>query len=183
MMKDMTIAEFCDKHNACQDGRDWALQNCATMRAVWDRAKPEWLIWIATRQGVLSDRELRLFAVWSARQVQHLMTDPRSVAALDVAERHANGEATDDELQAARDAARAAELEAERAAELAAAMVATWAATWVATWAATWAAARVRGAAWGAARGAARDAAWDAAWDAQAFYLRENCTPNFGGAK
>ena len=33
------------------------------------------------------DREIRLFAVWCARQVQHLMTDPRSIAALDVAER------------------------------------------------------------------------------------------------
>jgi len=45
-------------------------------------------------------RRERLFAVWCARQVQHLMTDPRSVAALDVAERHANGAATDEELKA-----------------------------------------------------------------------------------
>ena len=28
-------------------------------------------------------REMRLYAVWCARQVQHLMTDPRSLAALD----------------------------------------------------------------------------------------------------
>jgi len=27
------------------------------------------------------DRESRLYAVWCARQVQHLMTDPRSIAA------------------------------------------------------------------------------------------------------
>jgi hypothetical protein len=47
------------------------------------------------------DREIRLYAVWCARQVQHLMTDPRSLAALDVAERHANGLVTDDELAAA----------------------------------------------------------------------------------
>jgi hypothetical protein len=46
-------------------------------------------------------RTWQLFAVWCARQVQHLMTDPRSVAALDVAERRANGTATDDELSAA----------------------------------------------------------------------------------
>ena len=51
------------------------------------------------------DHEIRLFAVWCARQVQHLMTDPRSLAALDVAERFANGTATKDELS---DAARAA---------------------------------------------------------------------------
>ena len=50
-------------------------------------------------------REARLYAVWCARQVQHLITDPRSLAALDVVERHANGEATDEELAAAGDAA------------------------------------------------------------------------------
>jgi hypothetical protein len=51
-------------------------------------------------------REYRLLAVWFARQVQHLMTYLGSLAALDVAERHANGAATDDELAAAWDAAR-----------------------------------------------------------------------------
>jgi hypothetical protein len=65
-------------------------------------------------------REMRLYAVWCARQVQHLMLDSRSLAALDVAERHANGEATDAELRAARDAARAAARDA------------AWDATWVA---------------------------------------------------
>lgn len=44
------------------------------------------------------DREIRLFAVWCARQVQHLIKDPRSLNALDVAERYANGRATIDEL-------------------------------------------------------------------------------------
>ena len=51
------------------------------------------------------DRDMRLYAVWCARQVQHLMTDARSISALDVAERHAKGLATDDELAAARAAA------------------------------------------------------------------------------
>ena len=50
----------------------------------------------------------RLFAVWCGRQVEHLMTDERSKEALSVAERHANGKATDDELFAAWAAARAA---------------------------------------------------------------------------
>jgi len=53
----------------------------------------------------LSDKQLRLFAVRCARRVQHLMRDPRSIAALDVAERHANGQATDEELAEAADAA------------------------------------------------------------------------------
>jgi hypothetical protein len=54
------------------------------------------------------EREIRLFAVWCARQVQHLMTDPRSVAALDAAERFANGEASKQELVDAHAAAWAA---------------------------------------------------------------------------
>jgi hypothetical protein len=82
----------------------------------------------------------RMFAVACARRVQHLMTDGRSIAALDVAWRHAHGEATDDELDAARDAA----------------------------WDAAWAAARDARAAARAAARDARAAAWDAAWAARA---------------
>jgi hypothetical protein len=58
------------------------------------------------------NKEIRLLAVAYARQVQHLMTDPRSIAALDVAERHAHGQVSDNELTeagaAASDAADAA---------------------------------------------------------------------------
>ena len=42
----------------------------------------------------------RMYAIRCARRVQHLLTDERSVWALDVAERHARGEATDEELAA-----------------------------------------------------------------------------------
>ena len=48
---------------------------------------------------------MRLFAVECARSVQHMMTDKRSRDALDVAERFANGLATQVELAAARNAA------------------------------------------------------------------------------
>ena len=76
------------------------------------------------------DKEIRLFAVWCARQVQHLLKDQRSLDALDVAERYANGEATDAELkdawEAAVDAARATAWNAVRAARSAA-----WSAAWV----------------------------------------------------
>ena len=47
----------------------------------------------------------RMYAVRCARRVQHLMEDERNIQALDVAERHARGAATDEELAAARDAA------------------------------------------------------------------------------
>lgn len=68
------------------------------------------------------DKEKRVFAVWCVRQVQHLLTDPRSIAALDVAERFANGLASQEELEAAwtaADAARAADAVAYRAARAA----------------------------------------------------------------
>ena len=88
----------------------------------------------ATRCVSGVDRDLRLFAVWCARQVQHMMADERSVTAIDVAERYANGDATNTKFAAARAAARAV------------------------AWAAAWDAARAaaRAAAWAAARDAAR---------------------------
>ncbi len=64
------------------------------------------------------DKEARLFAVWCARQVQHLMKDQRSIDALDVAEKFANREATQDKLDAAGAAAMAAAWAAARAAAL-----------------------------------------------------------------
>lgn len=63
-----------------------------------------------------TDRDLRLFAVWCARQVEHLMEDSRSKDALNVAERFANGEATEEERAAAWDAAWDAARAAARAA-------------------------------------------------------------------
>ena len=47
------------------------------------------------------NRVWRLYTIWCARQVQYLMIDQRSLDALDVAERYANGQATDKELSAA----------------------------------------------------------------------------------
>ena len=67
-------------------------------------------LWVVCRKGLISDKILRLFAVWCARQVEHLMTDERSIRALDVAEAYANGVASDSELDVARAAARAAQI-------------------------------------------------------------------------
>ena len=58
------------------------------------------IIWLLCHKEFLSDKELRLFAVWCAREALKLVDnpDPRSVEACNVAERYANGEATDEEL-------------------------------------------------------------------------------------
>jgi len=58
-------------------------------------------IWALTRACPGYVSEARLFAVACASDVRHLMTEPRSIEVLDVAERYANGEATDEELAAA----------------------------------------------------------------------------------
>jgi hypothetical protein len=111
----------------------------------------------------------RLYAVWCARQVQHLLTDAQSLAAIDIAEAHALGLATDEELSAARTDALAA-----RDAAWAAASAAAWAAR--AASAAAWAAEAAMGAArgaWAAALDVARGAAMDAAKKAQEQHLRE----------
>ena len=112
------------------------------------------------------DRAIRHYAVWCARQVQHLMMDPRSVEALDVADRYADGLATDEELSAAEAAALAAAEAAAKAAAWAAAKAAAEDAAWAAAQAAAWAAAQA--AAW---------AAGDTARDAQAAEFRRRfCT-------
>ena len=113
-------------------------------------------LWVAL--GLLSDRTRRLFAADVAERALDRVAargedvDPRSREAVAVARRHAAGEATDEELAAAR----------------AAAWAAAWDAELDAAWDAAMAAARdaARAAAMAAARAAARAAAWAAARDA-----------------
>jgi hypothetical protein len=110
---------------------------------------------VASRRTVVwmadAGRELRLFACWCVRNtplhdgrvVWDLLTDKRSQAAVEVADRYADGLATDDELQSAWLKAGAAELETRLAARLetrataraAKAARATASATW---WLAAW---------------------------------------------
>ena len=111
-------------------------------------------------------KEWRLFAVACARRVEHLNSDLRVKNAIDVAERYANGQATAEELNAARDTAGYAVDAAGYAAR-----ASTWAAD--AARASTWAEEYAADAAGYAADAA--DAAWDAAgyaelkWQKQEF--------------
>jgi hypothetical protein len=107
------------------------------------------------------DREIRIMACDFAESVVHLANDDRSVNAIAVSRKYANGEATLEELDAASHAARAAASDAASDAAK------------VAAWAACDAAGVAAGVACDAASDAAKVAAWDAwaardaAWDAE----------------
>ena len=149
----LTPAEFCDQTRACEDGRIFALKH-KTMPEVWDNCpNTNWLLWILDAiDAPKNEKNLRLFAIWCARSTPlsdgrktgDLLTDPRSLSALSVAERFAHGQATELELDSAFYAAQDA--------------------AWYAAYDAAYDAAD--DAADDAARDAARDAAYDASRDA-----------------
>lgn len=151
-LKRFTIADI-RAWNPCYDpGRYLAEDWRGTALDILDdrRISFEDRLWVIMRTDLVSEKLMRLFAVWCARQVQHLMKE-ESLKALDVAEAFANGQATKEELAAASAAALAAALaDASDAAS-----------------AAAWDAAR------NAASDAARNAARAAALGAQEVKLRE----------
>ena len=169
----------CDifkKAEACFDpanvlGEDWN----GTALDILDHPQipSEDKIWAVCAKGALPESVQRLMAVafvretplHDGRNVVDISTGERTVKALEVAELHALGKATDGELDAARGAARYSAWDASSAS--------AWDAAWAAARAAAWDA--VVAAAWDAAgdtsEAAAGDAAGDtseaAAWDAQ----------------
>lgn len=175
-----TTTERIDACGPCPERRDRAAQLLGITEPskepisyveLLDKLGLEDALWCCRAEPNL-DAIWRRYAVWSARQVQHLMTDQRSLEALDVAERHAKGDATDAELAAAGDAAWAA----ARDAALAAAWAVVWAAEAAAGAAGAAAGDTARAAAGAAAKAAARAvarAAEDAARQQQAAAFRQ----------
>ena len=109
MLKGIEFGEYKKTHIRFNHSAPISLVDIANNNGIDDalwclRCNQEW------------ERDSRLFAVWCARQVQHLMKDERSIHSLDVAEKHADGNATDEELTAAWAAARDAARDAARAA-------------------------------------------------------------------
>jgi hypothetical protein len=114
-MKTLTWADFA-KHEPCYNPAEKYGEWEGTILDLMQHPEipDEDKVWAFTRDGIVNDKTLRLFAVGCARKVQHLMKDQRSIDAINVAERYANGNATEDELSAAG--------------------LAAWAAAWDAAW-------------------------------------------------
>ena len=162
----MTAQQLQDKLiqlNACEPAIEWA--NGKDLETAWNTCeRGDWMIWLLTEsKNEVTDQELRLIAVECCRSIQHLMTDERSINAVDVAERYANGEATDEELKEAKEAAREAREAAWAAREAREAALAAWAAAREAAAEAAWAAAA---------------AAWEAENKKQSDIVRK-IVPNF----
>ena len=136
---------------------------------------PSDIVWLLCNEYFMSDKDMRLFAVWNARKALKLIdnSDIISLNACNIAERFANGEATREELTAAKDAAWDDARNDTLAATEAAAWNTTKSAARATARASAWPAARA--AAWSAARNNARtaylnatkDDARYAAWDSQ----------------
>ena len=101
-LDDIRALEPCyDPADALPEGWTGTLVDVLRLDAV----PPADRVWFATK--VLDGRNNRLFAVWCARRILARVENPEPmvISAVDVAERYAKGQATDEELKAARDAA------------------------------------------------------------------------------
>lgn len=169
------------EHSPCETGWKKLLKNLGKKKA---DDEPVSIAFILESNGIDDalwclravdgyQREMRLFAVDCARSAVHFTNDERSIAAIDVSERYADGLASEDERAAAWDAAMAA----ARAAAWDAARAAARAAARYAAWHAAWDAARyaARAAAWDDSGDDSGDAAWDAAWEIQSNLLAIVC--------
>ena len=109
-------SEIVSDENETLPVKEWIEKYRNTVKSQVD------IVWLICRNDFMTDRDLRLFAVWCAREALKLTKSPdeRSINACNVAELYANGEATQDELSSAWAAAREAAWEAAWAAARAA---------------------------------------------------------------
>jgi hypothetical protein len=115
-----TFKKYLHSVNACPPAIDWAGDKTIE-QVVADCHRGDWLLWLAKKCGV-ELQPLTLAKAHCANTVRHLMTDERSIKAVDVAIAFGEGRATRDELDTA--AAAAADARADAAAAFAAAAAA-----------------------------------------------------------
>ena len=152
----MELSTILSRLDACIVARTWA-KAYPDIQTAWTACqRSDWMLWLIARTTLdQDDSRLRLMACDFAEAVLKDVPEgedcPRR--AIEVARRFAAGEASQEEMAAARAAAWAAARAAAWDAARAAASAAAWAAASDAAWDAAWAAA------WAAAGAAAGDAA------------------------
>ena len=101
------MCSILKKFNACSSGQQWA-DSQKDYRTAWNTCNhDDWMLWIA-KTADIDLKMLTLAKAKRARLVEHLMTEEKSLKALDVSEKFASGEATIEELNSAAYAAYAA---------------------------------------------------------------------------
>lgn len=185
----MKHIELLKNLDACSEAVEW-VETQPDLETAWNNCKrSDWMLWLDMKLNLFNDRDRRLMTcafvrrtpLGDGRVVWDLLTNERSRNAVEVAERHANGDATDDELSTAWDAARSAAWDAAGSAARSAAWDGAGSAACYAA----------RSAAGSAADNAAECAAWYAAWyaaeyaarDAQLDIIREFGNPFNGNDK
>ena len=109
-----TFKQYLESLKACDDAIKWAGDK-PIEQVVTECHRGDWLLWLANRCGV-ELQPLTLAKAHCANTVRHLMTDERSLIAVDVAIAFGEGKATREELDAAAYAADAAAYAATAAA-------------------------------------------------------------------
>ncbi len=95
----MKPIELARKLNSCNDAAEFVSQY-ETIEEAWAACpRGDWMLWTAAK---LIDRRLLVGVLGKcARTVQHLMKDPRNIAALDACDKYAAGEISEKDLRAA----------------------------------------------------------------------------------
>ena len=107
------MKELLLKLKACGPAIDWAGDK--TIEEIWATChRGDWMLWLARKLDI-DKRVLTIAKGHCANTVRHLMKDERSIAAVDMAIKYGEGNATDTELAAAYAAAYAARKKSQQA--------------------------------------------------------------------
>jgi hypothetical protein len=89
--------------NACKEATDWCAENnITTIEEAWEKCeRGDWMLWLYRKLYPNNLRELTLAKGHCANTVRHLMTDSRSINAVDAAIAFGEGKISKVELRAA----------------------------------------------------------------------------------
>ena len=124
----MKALERIKEFKPCNEAVEWLGEERTIEQMVNECDRGDWLLWLA-KKADLDLRKLTLAKALCVRQIEHLLTDERSINALNVAERFGRGEAERYELDDAADDAAAYDAADDAAAYAAAYAAASSAAT------------------------------------------------------